>query len=363
MSDQNVPPPVAQKKKRRKKLSPQLKFFRKYHAYFFLVIVFGALGMAYIDNDPSSTASRMTSLGHPRNFGERGTLYAAGADDIYTIFFISCLFFVVRWLINVIIFTPLMKCLAVEKHNRHKFLDQGWQFVWYTLSFGLSLYHGWDLMRLDPEQGFVGQNNPDPEQNPHIYHTMGFKIYYLMEVSFWTHMIFSVLFLDVWGKDVGLYIAHHIVTSSLCITSWYLNFSWIGTLILVEQDFADMFLPLAKMLNYANLNTAADAVFASFAVAWIPSRHGVYFWILYHIYHSHEVVAHPFRPEVGGYHSSFTINGYLVFLCLLQVLLLCWLRDVLIAVYKALVSDHVDDHTERETDSESDADAAHPKND
>ena len=49
--------------------------------------------------------------------------------------------------------------------------------------------------------------------------------------------------------------------------------------VLSIQDFADIFLPLAKMFNYGKIEPFATIFFAAFAVAWIPTRHGLYFYI------------------------------------------------------------------------------------
>lgn len=57
--------------------------------------------------------------------------------------------------------------------------------------------------------------------------------------------------------------------------SYFMGYAKVGHLILVEQDFADIFLPLAKMLRYAKCTTLCDITFALFALAWIPTRHGV----------------------------------------------------------------------------------------
>lgn len=46
------------------------------------------------------------------------------------------------------------------------------------------------------------------------------------------------------------------------------------------QDFADIILPLAKMFHYGNIEPFSTIFFAAFAVAWIPTRHGLFFYIL-----------------------------------------------------------------------------------
>eukprot|EP01050_Picozoa_sp_SAG11_P035387 SAG11_NODE_12953_length_677_cov_1.077855_2_plen_111_part_01 len=57
------------------------------------------------------------------------------------------------------------------------------------------------------------------------------------------------------------------------------NYVRIGTAILVEQDFADIFLPLAKCCRYAQLQPLDDVFFAIFALAWLPTRHFLFFSI------------------------------------------------------------------------------------
>ena len=44
--------------------------------------------------------------------------------------------------------------------------------------------------------------------------------------------------------------AHHFITIFLIATSYFFNFVRIGHVVLVEQDLADIFLPLAKMFKY-----------------------------------------------------------------------------------------------------------------
>ncbi len=83
-------------------------------------------------------------------------------------------------------------------------------------------------------------------------------------------MIFITL-LEKKRKDFIEMMTHHVITSFLVVSSYLMNFTRAGTAILVEQvskwfsfvsidlvflqDFADIFLPLAKMLKYARFST------------------------------------------------------------------------------------------------------------
>ena len=88
-----------------------------------------------------------------------------------------------------------------------------------------------------------------------------------------------VTLIEPWRGDFVSMIVHHFITSGLIISSYSMNCLKIGTAVLAEQDFADIFLPLAKMCKYAKIPTVGDFVFVLFVLAWIPTRHGVFFYI------------------------------------------------------------------------------------
>ena len=98
----------------------------------------------------------------------------------------------------------------------------------------------------------------------------------------------------------------------------------IGTAILVEQDFADIFLPIAKMLQYAardesgsydngrTCKTLSDIGYAVFALAWIPTRHGVFFWLYHTIWTTFDPKNNvaKYDPSQGAYLSENVLRVY-----------------------------------------------------
>jgi len=107
---------------------------------------------------------------------------------------------------------------------------------------------------------------------PFMYHTLSMKLYYLLQAAFWTSMIFVTL-VEPWRSDTLFMIIHHLITSWLVTTSYWFNQVRIGTAILVEQDFADIFLPLAKSFRYLGYTNLGTLFFALFALAWYPTRY------------------------------------------------------------------------------------------
>lgn len=265
------------------------------------------------------------------------TRYTRGEDDVYLVVFLIVLLTFLRGVAQSIVFRPLARLMGVKgAGDTHKYCEMGWQFVWYTTAWvsGWTLANAewdiWDLRAL--WQGY-----------PHDKLTPGMKLYYLAQLAFWLHMIF-VTVLEKWRKDFVEMMAHHFITSGLVGSSYYFNFTRVGTLILVEQDLADILLPVAKMFNYAKMTSAADAFFALFAVTWIPTRHGIFMCIYYSVLvHANEELAYKWDPENGYYWTANFRMVYLVALGVFQCLMLFWLNLLLKAVFKALKGEHVED--------------------
>ena len=283
---------------------------------------------------------KMTTLSAPVGDGR----YAKTMDDAYLVgMMILCLFFA-RYILTNFIFLPMSTVLSIREKKRDSFLEMGWQFVWYTLSWLASMYFVAKEIEFDVDRCWTGQNT-GLDNNPHTLVTKEFKIFYLMEIAFWTSMIISTP-LAPRQKDFPVMMAHHIITSGLLITSYRYNFMYIGVYILFEQDFADIFLPMAKMSKYSGLNTMADIFFGLFALAWIPTRHVMFFWLYSSIWTStdkHSDLLPLADSSKGGFFTERNINAFLVILGLFQCLLLIWLRDLLVAVHRALFSGHVED--------------------
>ena len=112
-----------------------------------------------------------------------------------------------------------------------------------------------------------------------------------------------------------LYLFHHFITIFLISCSYWFNFTRIGTAVLVEQDFADIFLPIALMLKYLEQEALCELFFGLFAVAWIPTRHMILPWLYYQIWTLYETpglnVAE-FDPENGAHMNPERLNVFLV---------------------------------------------------
>lgn len=281
--------------------------------------------------DAQALARKFTTLSNPQ--GTNPETYSAGVEDAYFIAFMVLFLTALRAFVNNLIFGHMARAFDVSAKLTPKFMEQGWTASYYTWAFCTGLYI------MTTEWGF--STDDYWTSYPHIMHTGIMKAYYLVQLSFWIHMIF-VTIVEPWRADFPAMMAHHFITSGLIGFSWSFNFVRVGTAILVEQDFADVFLPIAKMLKYAKRTTACDVMFALFAVAWIPTRHGIFFYIYASCYYDSARLipgeGQVWNPSAGTFGTPQVMNYFLIVLAIFQCLLLYWLKALITAVYRAITS-------------------------
>jgi len=244
--------------------------------------------------------------------------------------------------------------MRTPRNSILKFMDQGWSAVYYSWAFFTGLYI------MSTEWGF--SSSAWWNAYPYKDHTPQLKAYYLIQLSFWIHMMF-VTVVEPKRSDFLAMMAHHIITAGLIGFSYGFNFVRVGTAILVEQDFADIWFPIAKMFRYAGWTRTCDALFATFALAWIPTRHGLFFYILWScIFDPARLIPPASRawdPARGLFYDPNVMNIFYVALFIFQGLMIFWLTHLLRAVWNALTkSGQIDDHR-----SDDDEEEEQPKKD
>ena len=271
--------------------------------------------------------------------------YVSGPQDWKFVAFYATVSTLARFFVNEVFLEAVANAGGVQPEKRGRFKDQGWQCLYYMAAFisGFSLLRGTEW----GQAVMAGDAAPLFQEYPvgHIELSLKFKLYYLLQLSFWAHQLF-VLYIEEWRKDMPLYLFHHIITIGLISASYLFNLTRVGTAILVEQDFADIFLPIALMLKYLEWETACEAFFALFAIAWIPTRHVILPWIYYRIwtlYDDPSLNLGEYDPGAGSYLSPDTQNAFLLALGIFQCLLIMWLKDLIVSIYRAVTSGEKED--------------------
>ncbi|RUP45308.1 TLC domain-containing protein [Jimgerdemannia flammicorona] len=200
--------------------------------------------------------------------------YGVGFDDVYYVAFWVLAFTATREAIMRHVFQPFARWNGVHSAKKLvRFAEQGWSFLYYVVFWTLGMY----VMYQGPHWFNVSHYWID---YPHTPISKICKWYYLVQFAFWVQQVF-VLNIEERRKDFTAMLTHHIITCVLMASSYFSNFTRIGNAVLCTMDFADIILPLAKILNYLNMRTICDIMFVVFLVSWLVTRHilfGIIIW-------------------------------------------------------------------------------------
>ncbi|KAL1916351.1 uncharacterized protein VTP21DRAFT_5968 [Calcarisporiella thermophila] len=263
-------------------------------------------------------------------FDAQTGLYSKGVDDAYFALFWVAAFTFLRAAVMRFVLDPLGRRMGINKaRNLTRFAEQGWTFIYYASFWSLGMYIMYHSPYwLDMRHFWIDY--------PHERFTPIFKSYYLVQLAFWIQQI-CVLHMEKPRKDHNAMLMHHLVTCTLIIGSYIINFTRIGNAVLCVMDFADILLPLAKILKYLKLQAICDFFFAMFVIAWVVTRHIFFPMIIYNTaVDSVKYIEPLWMPSEGRFFTQNTVYFFLTLFAILQLLLLFWFFLICRVVYSVV---------------------------
>ncbi|PVU90892.1 hypothetical protein BB559_004397 [Furculomyces boomerangus] len=169
------------------------------------------------------------------------------------------------------------------------------------------------------------------------------KFYYLFQTSFWTSA-FIYLFIEKRRSDFLAMFAHHTITISMLLGSYYTNFTAMGTIIHTSMDFADIFVPLAKLFKYLDYQLACTITFAFMAFSWIATRHVFLLRLIYNVaFEANTYIDYAWDPKAGKYASIWMQRLFVFLLICLQLLCCIWLYAMIVLIINTISGKELDD--------------------
>jgi hypothetical protein len=107
------------------------------------------------------------------------------------------------------------------------------------------------------------------------------RAWYLLDAARYTAAILSLLFLEKGRKDSKEMLLHHIVTVTITLCSYNIDFTRVGAVVKLLMDPADVPLHAAKLCKYAGREFAADRLFELFAVSFFVMRLVLYGYVVW----------------------------------------------------------------------------------
>lgn len=221
-----------------------------------------------------------------------------------------------------------------------KFREASWRFVFYLSAFIGGIVALYDKEWLyDTKEVWTGFPKQSMLESQYWY--------YMLEMSFYGCLLFSVAF-DVKRKDFKEQIIHHLATLVLLSFSWCVNYIRIGTLVMLVHDASDVLLESAKLFNYAKWEKTCQTLFVLFAIVFLVTRLIIFpFWLI----HCTWVYPVLHYPAFFGY---YFFNVMLVLLLCLHVfwayLILCMIKKFM---FGTLTRDERSDNEEEEGEDSS----------
>ncbi|KAK4624633.1 Sphingosine N-acyltransferase-like protein ALT7 [Fulvia fulva] len=218
--------------------------------------------------------------------------YSQGSRDMYFVASFVVFFTGIRaFMLDYVLIPLATKCGIGRRKGKVRFAEQAYMLIYYAI------YWSWGLYL------FV-QDTPKEVNNvesllislwrdfPRLTLGTGMKLYYLTQFAFWIQQI-VVIHLEERRKDHYQMLTHHFVTCGLMLGSYGYRQWRVGNAILVLMDIVDLIFPAAKILRYLGMQTACDAAFGLFVVAWVFARHVCYLSVCWSIYaHVHVKTMH-----------------------------------------------------------------------
>ncbi|CAN6659437.1 ceramide synthase Lac1p [Trichomonascus vanleenenianus] len=273
--------------------------------------------------------------------------YGKGKKDFAFVAFHMIFFTFFREFCMQMILRPIARNCGLKKSKMNRFMEQSYSIIYYSLSGSFGLY----IMYHSPLWFF--ETVPMYEHFPHKTHEALFKLFYLLQASFWAQQsVILMLQVEKPRKDFKELVFHHVVTMALIFLSYRFHFTWMGLGIYITMDISDVFLATSKVLNYLD-SAITGPFFIFFMGAWIYTRHYLNIKVLYSILTEFATVG-DFELNWETQQYKCWISQYITFALLLalQLVNLYWLFLILRIAYRYVF--HNIQKDERSDDEEDD---------
>ncbi|MCJ1288689.1 hypothetical protein MMC34_000218 [Xylographa carneopallida] len=279
------------------------------------------------------------------------TQYGKGPRDFaFVAFYTVVLSFTREFLMQRVIRPLAIYCGIRSRSKQSRFMEQVYTAMYFSVFGPFGLY----VMSRTPVWYF--NTAAMFETYPHRSHEGLFKVYYLLQASYWAQQaIVLMLLLEKPRKDFKELVGHHIVTLALIWLSYRFHFTYMGLAVYITHDISDLFLATSKTLNYLN-SPLTVPYFSLFMCVWLYLRHYLNLVILYATITTFSSLG-PFTLDWETQQYKCWISQYITFglLASLQALNLFWLFLIVRIAFNIVFRSTVEDVRSDDDDTDDEA--------
>jgi acyl-CoA-dependent ceramide synthase len=176
------------------------------------------------------------------------TQYGKGGNDFAFVAFYTVVFSFTREFLMQRMIRPLALHWGIKSRAKQsRFMEQFYTALYFGVFGPFGLY----VMSRSPVWYFNTKGMY--EGFPHRSHEALFKVYYLLQASYWAQQgLVLMLMLEKPRKDFKELVLHHIVTLTLIWCSYRFHFAYMGVAVYITHDISDFFLAVGGLPCYSS---------------------------------------------------------------------------------------------------------------
>ncbi|CAG2162999.1 unnamed protein product [Oppiella nova] len=166
-------------------------------------------------------------------------------NDALIVLLLAIVWTIARFSATKYILTPFARVCGMSRSETKKYPECAWKFFYYLFTFSITLYliFGQNCCNYFSQRSLIWKDYSINDSIPANVRTL-----YLIEISFYIHSIYAVIFLDEWRKDSLVMFSHHIITLALLTLSLATKAHRVGVLVLLLHDGCDVAMEATKCL-------------------------------------------------------------------------------------------------------------------
>lgn len=221
-----------------------------------------------------------------------------------------------------------------------KFKESCWKCSYYTLAFIFAMLATFgEPWAFNSRLFWMGPGDrvwPDQTMKTKL------KLLYNFVGGFYSYSIFALIFWETRRKDFGVSMSHHIAAVALIVFSYMARFGRICSIVVALHDVSDVFLEMAKLNKYLEVEVGATIFFALFAISWLLMR--ILYFPMYIIRSTSFEVLQVLDKSAHEREGPFLYYVFNTLLIMLLVMHVYWFVLILRVILKQLLaSGQVDD--------------------
>lgn len=214
---------------------------------------------------------------------------------------------------------PLPDRQVLEK-THIKFKESCWKAAYFLSAevFSLAITIGEPWFK---ETKFLWMG-PGSRAWPDLMMKLKLKTLYMYVGGFYTYSIFALIFWETRRKDFGVSMTHHVATVILILASFLTRFGRVCSIVVAIHDASDIFLELAKLSKYIEVEWSATLNFVIFAISWAWLR--LWYFPRYIIYSTSYEILQIVDVSKFPKHGPILYYGFNFLLIILLYLHIYW---------------------------------------